>query len=366
MLVPDAEFLDLHDDPRDERGGNLSRPCRSDSIALGAARSLVYLCRSGALTSAVSILRCSLSYHVVYQKMPKPTFFLPPHFHNPPDGPLKLGQLITAVDDPGNALDTPEPFLSRNINVYTNELTVESHDYTAESSAELSLFAKAIQAIGVKAGVNWGAQQRESILSHIERLEVSFIQPDDNYVKASLLRPKVYEKLKFWFWHKRAFMITGLRVAYPSTDAPDKISLDTGSEDSRSLEFEGSGPAGSGTAGGGGKAATRSSSSYSLKLIPRQPFVYAFQLRACRYGRRRVTNKVHTDGAVMSEVDRGSDGQREDTPDEDDPEAWEFVFDEVADEDLSLDELGLDGEGLTLVEGNNDVLGQACDIIVPV
>lgn len=296
--------------------------------------------------------------------MSKPTYFLAPTFHNPPDGPLRLGQLIVAVDDPGNALDKPEPFLPHNLEIYDNEQTVESHGYTSSSSTELDLFAKAVQTVAFKAGVSLSTQHHASILSHIERLQIRFIQPDEEYVKASLLRAKVQDRLKNWLWQKRVFMITGLCIAYPSTGSPDTIAVENKSSGSGEMNAEASGPAGSGSAGAGGKASRQTTSSHSLKIIPRQPFVYAFQLRTCRYGRRRITNRPFTDGAVMNEGERS--GQREPSNEQDLPEAFEFLFDEVADEDLSLHELGLDGEGLVLQEGRDEVTGLPCNFIMPV
>ncbi|KAK3298741.1 uncharacterized protein B0H64DRAFT_386048 [Chaetomium fimeti] len=295
--------------------------------------------------------------------MSKPTYFIPPTFHNPPDGPLRLGQLIVAVDDPANALDTPEPFLPHHIEVYINEQTVVSHGYTSSSTKDLGLFAKAVQAVAVKAGVAWSAQHHASILSHIERLEVRFIQPDDGYVKASLLRTKVQDKLRRWVWQKRAFMITGLCIAHPSSDVADTIAVENARKGYVGGEAEARVLEGLGSAGARGHASAGDASSHFLRLTPRQPFVYAFQLRTCRYGRRKITNRPATDGAVMSEGDKPS-GQRDASAKQDGPEAFQFVYDEVAEEDLSLDELGYDGEGLTLVGTSDEITGEPCNVIM--
>lgn len=296
--------------------------------------------------------------------MAKPTYFIPPTFHNPPDGPLKLGQLIVAVDDPGNALDKPESLVRHNIEVYENSQTVESHGYTTVSTTDLGLFARAAHTIAARFGVSLSRQQHASILSHIERFQIRFIQPDDNYVKASLLREKVQEKLKFWLWQKQAYMITGLCIAHPSVEMPDRITVENSSRRRTEGKFETKGPSGVGSAtGAGGHVSTQDISSHHLKLIPRQPFVYAFQLRTCRYGRRRITNRPATDGAVMSE--QKVRGERDIGLQKEDPESFEFVYDEVAEEDVSLDELGLDAEGLGIVAAKDDVTGGSCDIIVP-
>ncbi|OIW34311.1 hypothetical protein CONLIGDRAFT_1030 [Coniochaeta ligniaria NRRL 30616] len=298
--------------------------------------------------------------------MSKPTYFIPPTFHNPPDGPLKLGQLIVAVNDPGNGLDKPEPFLQHHIEVHENEQTVESHGYTSSSATDLNLFAKAVQVLAVKAGISLSAQTHATILSHIERLQVRFIQPDDDYVKASLLRPAVQAKLKTWLWQKRAFMITGLCIAHPTGQTPDTVAVENTSDRRAEANAEVRGPAGSGSAGAGGRVSARDTTSHSLKLVPRRPFVYAFQLRTCRYGRRRITNRPMTDGAVMNLEERRG-GQRDvSSTGRDDADEFEFVFDEVADEDLGLEELGVDAGGLTLVSARNEVTGLPCDIIVPV
>jgi hypothetical protein len=58
-------------------------------------------------------------------------------------------------------------------------------------------------------------------------------------------------------------------------------------------------------------------------------------------------------------------GQLDGSAKKEDPEVFELVFDEVADEDSSLGELGLDAQGLSILGVKDEVTGIPCDLIVP-
>ena len=297
--------------------------------------------------------------------MVKPTYFLPPNFDFPPGGPLKLGQLIANVDDPGTPISSsgPESLILNNVEVFRNRKEVKTHGYSTLTDTNASLFIDAVHDIGVlKGGLNWSQQQSNDILSHIKELDVQFIQPSDEYVKKSMMKEDVQKKLKSWFWNKRAFMITGLCTAYPAENSEDSVLQQSGRARSAGADVSLTGPAGGETVGGGGSVGTSGSQSYILDIIPRTPFIYGFQLRTCRYGKRRIKHRPYTDGAKFTDEISSSERQIEDLQQQS-PDDYEFVWYEFADEDLGLEELGEDGKGFRLEEALDEATGNRCNYV---
>lgn len=300
----------------------------------------------------------------------RPTYFVPADFDNPPPpvGPIKLGQLIAAPEKPGRPVDPsgPEPFDGYpGMEKFTN-----STKFVLERSnsikSELGLFGRAFQGFGARLGLNFSHEAVSYVLNEIEKLDVEYIEPTDDYIKASMERQKVKDTLKKKWGRKRLFMITGIKSAYPGA----KLESIKASSTDTSIDIEGSGPVGGGSVGGGGHGAVSTSASQALFLIPAEPFVYGYRLQECYYTyiSRSLKDKEKLDGALfgLGSEDKTAESNDDATEETEDVDEDGFIEFEGIEED------DLDGWDSKSCEYEFEVLslsdeqgGSSCDAVIP-
>lgn len=226
---------------------------------------------------------------------------------------------------------------------------------------EGGLFVKALSHVALRLGMKAEKHRFDSMLADIEKLDVEFIVPHDDYVLESMKAPVVQQWLQTRNFRKRVFMITALKIARPSGKEDNKIEIDS----KQSMNVSGEVKASGGGAGApvegsikGGKSALQY---HGLSFIPTEPFIYVYELRSCRYGAisRTMKHKAHTKGSLLhieSEAQERVVGEKEGSP----PDDLEFRFHHVADESLDLEELGLEAEGFEAVPLVDEVGGGKC------
>ncbi|KAM5431790.1 hypothetical protein MferCBS31731_007703 [Microsporum ferrugineum] len=293
---------------------------------------------------------------------PRATYFLPANFDfpPPPDGPVKLGQLISEPENPGRPVNPKGPVSFEGyegMKMYTNstEFSLRNH---GESTAEAGLFLRALELTSAKLGAGLSRGMASYILNDIKKLDVEFIEPTNDYVKASMEVPEVKNALKGWgLKRKRAFMVTGIKIAYPDA----KLERQNGFNSTFAVEGGASGL--QGIVNAEGHASLQESAQQMLKLIPRKPFVYAYRLQECYYRLKSLRHKEFTDGALCGVgAEDKQDGSE--TP-EDTEEDVDIEFDYIDEDDVCEWEAedGYEYEINTLVDEQD---GSPCDIIVPV
>ncbi|KAI8953581.1 hypothetical protein F4801DRAFT_588231 [Xylaria longipes] len=275
----------------------------------------------------------------------RPTYFVPANFDfpPPPDGPVTLGQLITHPENPGRVVDPagPLPF---------------------EGETEIGLFGRALQAVSFKIGLSFSRAAVSYVLNDIDRLDVEFIEPTDDYVKASMERPKVKAALKNHLLRKRLYMVTGIKTAYPGA----KLDRKDVSKTAIVGEGEFSGPAEVGDVGVGSHASLSASELQALTLVPMKPFVYGYRLQECYYTFRSLHNREHVDGALFG-VGSGDTELTEDSSIPDDREDdIEIEFNGIDEDDLCDWELEDGGGQFEVVTAVDEYDGASCDVILPV
>lgn len=65
------------------------------------------------------------------------------------------------------------------------------------------------------------------VLNDIDQLGVEFIEPTDDYVKASVERLKVKEALKAHLFRRRLYMVTGIKTVHPGARLDRRDAFDT-------------------------------------------------------------------------------------------------------------------------------------------
>ncbi|KAI9782135.1 MAG: hypothetical protein M1839_005482 [Geoglossum umbratile] len=257
--------------------------------------------------------RASTPYHFITPtSKPRPTYFIPAIFDNPPPptGPLKLGQMITKVEDPGTPIDPsgPEDLADNNIEIQPNSVNIFRHMYSDRADTTAGLFFTALQSVALKLHITFDRHTFIDILDEIDTLDVEFIQVNNEYVQKSMERPAVKAFLKKPGLRKRVYMITGIKTAKPKA----KMAIARGAN----ATTEGTG----------------------------EPFVYGYRLRQCYYGvLGGIKHSEYTKRALLSNVSSTLPKDENEVRDEDNVESLVIVFQGVAEEDLTPEELGAEG-----------------------
>ncbi|KAF2733133.1 hypothetical protein EJ04DRAFT_513462 [Polyplosphaeria fusca] len=164
------------------------------------------------------------------------TFFLPPNFlaypaateSNP--GPIRLGQLISNINDPGHTIGTIPPLNVAPYDMPINIVNAGSMGHTDKSSSSFfaNLFLQAIELIGAKLSVN--VHHSHKLLSVMETVESQTFDPKDTYVAASMQQPEVQTWLKQSWGRRRVYMVCGILIARPADDSKVDISTESSQE----------------------------------------------------------------------------------------------------------------------------------------
>lgn len=271
--------------------------------------------------------------------MPTRTYFLPPDFLSYPapqpsnPGPIRLGQLISDVHDPGHTVGTLPPLDIALYDMPVGVVNAEGMGHTDTSSSSLyaRAFLKAVELMGAQ--FNAQIQNSNKLLSAMEEIEAQTIDPKDAYVKASFQRDEVQAWLKQSWGRRRIFMVSGLLIARPKGDKSN-ISISTEQLSETSGSVEGHGTAGQVPVGGGAAAGMTFSKEFGLAFVPKTPFIYGFRLRECFFKRDQGSSKAYYKGAKLH-ADRQakeSSGATE--------EDMDFELSGVGSKDLGFDALG--------------------------
>jgi hypothetical protein len=266
------------------------------------------------------------------------SFFILRYKHFPPEGPIKLGQIISNPAEPYDAIDTsgPTPFPSDMPLVQTTEEDF-SWDTTAENEGHGSVSAQ-MDALPVSGSVSAEFKRTHHDWAAFESLETTLIVPSMQYVKDSMLRPSVREFLGKSILPKRVFMVTGMKVARRASGGHERSrshggSLQVGITPTPVV------PISVGPDIGGSNSITEKVSSKA------QDFVWAFSLKQIHYRRGKFTqSSTYSDGATLE--DRIDEYGDEVSDDEENEEVDASKLDIEVD---GLDSSNFTGEGSQLV-----------------
>lgn len=153
------------------------------------------------------------------------TYFIAPNFdiYPPPDGPVELGQIIPAPDDPTfepinrrDQIPAPDVFPTS----FKNGFSITSQRLL---SGELGFWAQVAASIGLNFSLGFGKSADQEIA--VEKLETISFNPTRSYVERVLELPEVKQFVNTSGYKVPVYMVTGLKIARGA-------SLRTGSEQS--------------------------------------------------------------------------------------------------------------------------------------
>lgn len=312
---------------------------------------------SGIPANSILIHTNSIFWH----NMTTRTYFLPPDFLSYPaaqpsnPGPIRLGQLIADISDPGHTVGTLSPLdmTGYDMPIGTVDARGMGHTDNSTSSFYVDAFLKAIELVGLK--FNTRVQNSKNLLSAIEEIKAQTIDPKDSYVKASMQREEVQAWLKQSRSLRRVFMVCGILIARPQGDK-STISISTEQSLETSGSAEGYGTAAQVPLGGGTAAGGTFSKEFGLAFVPKTQFIYGFRLRECFFKRGQGTSKAYYKGAKLHAKGQASEDVEEDSS---------FDFSGVATKDLGFDALGEAEDNFQEVSMSNEAENTARSLIAP-
>lgn len=291
-----------------------------------------------------------------------PTYFLPPDFLSYPapqegnPGPIQLGQLISDHKDPSQTIASLAPLNFAEYGIIPNKIsgTAMEHKNSASASSHSSLFLKAVQLVGINLGFSIQDVDSKNLLSEIEEIETRSIVAKDAYVKDSILQIEVQEWIKRGLFKKHVYMVDGILIAKPRSDE-SKISMSAQATSDASGALEAGGQPAQVPVSGGGALQRKTSMEYGLAFVPRTPFIYGFRIRECFYRKARAESKAFAKGAKLAAERRQEEPMVE--------EEAQFVFSGLADEDVTVDDLGEGADGLEGLKVWDDAGGEECTVV---
>lgn len=291
------------------------------------------------------------------------TYFLPPDFLSYPaatdsnPGLIRLGQLISDIDDPGHTIGTLPPLDMAGYDMPINALEATGMGHTDHSSSSFfaNVFLKAVELVGAKFDVK--VQRSNKLLSAMAVIEAQTIDPKDSYVRASMEQAEVQSWLKQSWGRRPVFMVCGILIARPAADS--KVDISTEASSDVSGEAEGHSTAAQVPLGGGAGAGGTFATEFGLAFVPKTPFIYGFKLRECFFKKAQGSSKAYYKGAKMHA------GRKSGGPQSAETEELVFDFSGVAKKDLGFDTLGDAEENFTEATVADIDATMTCSLVAP-
>ncbi|KAK0507728.1 hypothetical protein JMJ35_009617 [Cladonia borealis] len=228
-------------------------------------------------------------------------YFLAPNFENPPTGLLQLGRIF----DSPRALTPLNPQPYDLISIPDDYITTTSKEnfraaIMSKQGGRFGIFANFLQQflpLGADLSTHF-TRSRKSIVE-AEKVETSFFEPMEEYLKAAVNVPSVVAVLEKQNYKKPLFMITGLKVVHGASKAVSTKKLKLGGDltaqgDLTSLGAPGVAP--------GLKLGLDQARFEHIEWESAEPYVFAFRLREIYYRRGTdLESKAYTRGALYSE-----------------------------------------------------------------
>jgi hypothetical protein len=274
---------------------------------------------------------------------PLPCYFLARTRNNPPDGLIKLGNLIGSPDLPDEPLPLASPLPIINITSHIEEGWSYNVGKKTDVSTSLGVsFLELLLGAGGDAGVSWLRDNSQEWTC--ERTTVLEFKPSEAWLASLVTDTRVREvltKRSFWKRDKRFYIVVGIKIAVGASMA-STFARSMGLHLHASVDLT---PA----TGIPISANTDSGLSYerhrSEKVGTMDDFIIGYRLRRLKISRKSVVkkNEQYNDGAAFGE-DEGDDGAEE--------EDLSIVVDELESHDTQGADVGMKTAGITGDDGS--------------
>lgn len=239
--------------------------------------------------------------------MTEKSWFVMHYNHFPPDGPIRVGQLIYNPKEPHIPIDFtgPQPFP-----VDLQHITAVEEDFSWEKSASHdghAAISAQMDGLPVSGTISGEFQRMNRNWADFESLETEYIIPTPEYEKESMKRQNVKASIGSNLMLKSVFMITGVKIARRGTRGQE-TSNSKGGAFQIGVTPTPMVPISLGPVVGYNKG---NSQKMSSKVTD---FVWAFSVRQIyyRFG-ERTKSKTYDDGATLVERSRRAFESSEDS-----------------------------------------------------
>ncbi|CAG9947555.1 unnamed protein product [Clonostachys rosea f. rosea IK726] len=223
-------------------------------------------------------------------------FFYAPTWDWPPEGPIKLGNVLTSVQRPEQPLSTTPPPTENE--VFSLEKKDVEHSITKLRDGNFSLFTKFLNFIGISVDVTVSWEHSNEELYRFQKVETQQFIPKDEYIQKCIETPAVRRFLERSRYRKPVYVITGLKTVYGASAK----STESQSQDKKaSIAVDGNVLGGGNVAPGAG-AATENKKSTTWEGS--SDFVFAFRVRKVQVSRKTQGVKDNDDYTKGAKFDR--------------------------------------------------------------
>ncbi len=223
------------------------------------------------------------------------TYMLPPNFDIPPDGPIRLGNVIAKPWDPTYTLNRNTPVAPLDSESFTTAKNTFIATCSKMQSGEAGVWAQGLESIDFNIKGSYEKNAEDTYI--IETIDTSFFVPTTEYLQKSVAAEGVLNYLKASRWRKRdIYVVTGIKIAKGAKILLGKKASKGGS---------GSGNLDATTLGapvGAGASAGTKAAEGEITGFKGDNFVLAYQLRKiiCKKG-KVAGSEEYKDGAMLGD-----------------------------------------------------------------
>lgn len=132
-----------------------------------------------------------------------------------PTGTLRVSQILAELFDPAYVLQPSDPLATpKDIIKEDGKLSGVSLAEANEMSAQFGLWAKLTDVAPIGGSIEGTKRKAQSQRWHFESIESKIIASSPEFVNAAPRHGDVPAKLKKWFFKRRVYMITGVRIVH--------------------------------------------------------------------------------------------------------------------------------------------------------
>ncbi|KAF3055231.1 hypothetical protein GL218_07453 [Daldinia childiae] len=137
-------------------------------------------------------------------------FFYAPTWDYPPNGPIRLGNVLTSLKKPERPLYTAAPFADAH--VFSSEKSQVEFSRDKLNSGQFSIVTKFLSflGVGVDVGVSWGFREGEAF--SFDRIETTQFFPNKDYLQRCIETAPVRRYLDKSRYKKPVYIITGIKT----------------------------------------------------------------------------------------------------------------------------------------------------------
>jgi hypothetical protein len=287
--------------------------------------------------------------------MMKQTYILMRNNNYRPDGPVRLGSVLSSPTTPESTIgsSTLLPF-PESIPIQVSSLYDFKSTCAQNSGSKFGVFTKFLSVLGIGADVGVETAVMTSHSVSAEKLETRFIAPTRDYLELLLQVPAIQEYIKEQRFRANIYLVTGIRVAFGVREGSSSAERKSGVHVSARVDGSMTGGV---PASVGPEVTIDKGQKVKMEFGKSDDYVYAYRVKEVHYSTRKgkVVSK-DIKGELYSLDRKGVVVEKNGEADD------EHIILEV--DDMGQEWLSARAMRSHAVEGIDDD-GAACEIVMP-